>query len=141
MNAPPKKSAAAATAAPPSLVRYRLDVALRVVAATGVNYAVCAMFAVLAALGLAHLGVSRVDAVIGSITLAFLLFATVAVWVFASARAWPMWRALLIALGALAALSAWLAPELPQAPAPAAAQNASGPQPPQQPSRTSGAQP
>lgn len=122
MPAPPKNAAAA-----PSLVRYRLDIAARVFAATGVNYALCALFAATLGVGLASAGVARVDAVIGAITLAFLLFAAVAVWVFSCASSVRMWSVLLAALGVFAALSAWVAPPDVPAAAPAPAATSAGP--------------
>lgn len=107
MSNPVKQSAQTAQA----LLRYRLDVASRVLAATGLNYAICALFAVLVALAFVAAGMPRVDAVLAADMLAFLLFALVAVWVFACASAARMWAVLVLPFVVMAALGWYFQPQ------------------------------
>ncbi|WP_238947360.1 iron transporter [Vandammella animalimorsus] len=92
MPQPSQLTPAAARPAPGgSPRRYRLAVLSRTVAAVGLGYALSACAASLLALLLHWAGMPRVDAVLLSNMLAFVLYATALLWSFACASAWRTW--------------------------------------------------
>lgn len=81
------------------LVRYRLGVFSRVLAATLGGYVVASLMSVALALSLPLLsGASRADAVMVATMLSFLVYTVVALWVFCARSAWRAW----IGLGGVA---------------------------------------
>ncbi len=70
------------------LLRYRLAVASRAIAAIGGGYLLAA--AVTTVLSLV-LPLSRSEAVVTATLLSFLVYACAAIWVFAAASAWRAW--------------------------------------------------
>lgn len=90
-----KPSTSAPSPAAPALPgRYRLAVAARALAGVGLGYALASLAASLLALLLPKLGMHRADAVTLATMLAFLLYAGVVLWAFASASGWRVWRGL-----------------------------------------------
>lgn len=88
-----------------ALTRYRWHIAARALAATGVNYVLCSLFAALAALALTHAGLSKVDAVLASTMLTFILFGCIAMWAFHCASNRRLWVMLACATASLTLLT------------------------------------
>lgn len=84
------------------LARYRWMIAARGVLAAFGGYALAAAFSACCGLLLAHAGMARVDAVTSANMLAFIVYACVAMWVFATAS---LRRACIGVLGAAALLA------------------------------------
>ncbi len=105
MSSLPSSNGARARPAQAGLARYRLDIALRVLAATGGAYALAAASAYCMAL---LLPVSRIDAVLASTMLAFLIFAVAAMWSFRCASLVRLWVGLLAATAIMWALARFL---------------------------------
>ena len=92
------------------IVRYRLDVLSRCVAAVMGGYALSAVFAASLGLALAHSGTARADAVLSATMAAFLVHAIAALLAFGCATAWRAWLGIglpTVALGALALAMGW----------------------------------
>lgn len=92
------------------IVRYRLDVLSRCVAAVLGGYALSAAVAASLGLALANTGTSRADAALIGTMAAFLTHAIAALWAFGCATAWRAWLGIglpTVALAALAAAMGW----------------------------------
>lgn len=87
------------------LGRYRVQVALRAVAAVGGGYALAAASAAAGALGLQSLGLARPDATLAATMLSFVIHAVAAMWAFGCTSAVRAWAG--IGLPTLALLT-WL---------------------------------
>lgn len=98
---------ASTTGATPSLLRYRMAVASRAVAAIGGGYLLSAASASVGARALVGLGVARADAALATTMLAFILYAVAAMWAFGCASAWRAWTVVCVP-GAGLALLAWV---------------------------------
>lgn len=83
---------------PGSLARYRLDIALRVLAASGGAYTLAAFCAHWLAL---LLPMARVDAVLTASMLAFVIFTIAAMWSFRCASQFRLWTVLLVPIAIL----------------------------------------
>jgi len=92
MSSLPSKSGAPGRQTQGSLARYRLDVALRVLAGSGGAYALAAVAAYCLAL---LLPMPRVDAVLVSTMLAFVIFTLAAMWSFRCMSLVRLWVGLL----------------------------------------------
>ncbi|EJL85094.1 Protein of unknown function (DUF3649) [Herbaspirillum sp. CF444] len=75
------------------LLRYRLDVAARVLAAIVGGYALAAAAAALLAV---LLPMPRAEAVIAATLLSFIVFCCAVLWVFAARTAWRAWAGLVL---------------------------------------------
>jgi len=92
---------------PSGLGRYRVQVALRAVAAIGGGYALAAASAAAGALGFQSLGLARPDATLTATMLSFVIHAIAAMWAFGCSSAVRAWAG--IGLPALAlTLFTWL---------------------------------
>ncbi len=89
--------------APATPLLYRASVLSRVLAAAVGGYAVARGFAVCAAWWLPQ---SRSEAVLTATLLAFVVYATTAIWVFSVRRAWQAWVGVVLACLVLAGLAA-----------------------------------
>ena len=92
------------------MVRYRLDVFSRCVAAVMGGYALSAVVAASIGLALAHSGTSRADAALTGTMAAFIAHAIAALFAFGCATAWRAWLGIglpTVALGAFALAMGW----------------------------------
>ena len=97
--APARAKSARAVKPPPW--RRRLDVAGRAIAAIFLGY----LFSALSTAVLARLlPGSRIEATMAATLLSFAIYAAVAVWAFADAKAWRVWLGLTAGSGLLAAI-------------------------------------
>lgn len=87
------------------LLRYRLAVASRAVAAIGGGYLLAAAATTVLSL---VLPLSRAEAVVTATLLSFLVYACAVIWVFAAATAWRAWIGLAIPTVVLALAGAAL---------------------------------
>lgn len=92
----------------PGLARYRVQVALRAVAAVGGGYVLAAASAAAGALGFQSLGLARPDATLAATMLSFIVYAIAAMWAFGCASAVRAWVGIGLPALALALLAGLL---------------------------------
>lgn len=90
----------------PGLARYRWNIALRSLAATGGGYVLAAASAAWLGRLLPALGMSRLEAVAAATMLAFIVHACAAIWAFAVASTWRATLGILLPAAVLA-VGAW----------------------------------